>query len=64
MPRTRRHLRPRDDLDAWLSALTAVLKPDAWAQASARALERSAELDPAADLTSWVEAVEALGGRA
>ncbi|MFG2116717.1 glycosyltransferase family 4 protein [Streptomyces sp. NPDC048718] len=53
----------RDDLDAWLSALTAVLEPDVWARASARALERSAELDPTADLTAWVEAVEALAGR-
>lgn len=53
----------RDDLDSWLSVLTTVLAPDAWAEASARALERSAELDPAADLKTWAEAVEALAPR-
>ncbi|AJT67441.1 hypothetical protein T261_5825 [Streptomyces lydicus] len=53
----------RDDLDSWLSVLATVLEPDAWQQASQRALERSAELDPAADLKLWAEAIEALGER-
>ncbi|MGW3956847.1 hypothetical protein ACWEKM_39450 [Streptomyces sp. NPDC004752] len=50
----------RDDLGSWLSVLTAVLEPDAWQQASARDLVRSAELDPAADLKTWAEAIDHL----
>ncbi|MFJ3952890.1 glycosyltransferase [Streptomyces libani] len=53
----------RDDLDSWLSVLATVLEPGAWQQASQRALERSAELDPAADLKLWAEEIEALGER-
>ncbi|MER7174203.1 glycosyltransferase family 4 protein [Streptomyces mesophilus] len=48
----------RDDLDSWLSVLASVLELDAYATASTRALERSAELDPAGDLKTWADAVE------
>ncbi len=50
----------RDDPDAWEAELRRLLQPDAWSAASAKAAKRSAELDPAADLTAWCEAVESL----
>lgn len=54
----------RDDLDGWEAALRRLLDaPAAWADASARALKRSAELDPTADLDRWVAAVEEVAQR-
>ena len=53
----------RDDLDAWLVTLERLLKPTEWRKASKRAVARSAELDPTAELTAWCEAIEKLGGR-
>lgn len=53
----------RDDLDGWVAALTALDDPEAWQAASKKAKARSRQLDPAADLARWVEAVERLGRR-
>ncbi len=50
----------RDDVDAWVEALTALTDPAQWAEASERALARSKALDPAADLAAWCSAVEEL----
>jgi glycosyltransferase involved in cell wall biosynthesis len=50
----------REDVDAWVSALTALQDPAQWAQASERALARAKALDPAEDLAAWCAAVEAL----
>lgn len=52
----------RDDLDAWLVTLERLLTPAEWRMASKRALARSAQLDPTAELTAWYEAIEKLGG--
>jgi hypothetical protein len=52
----------RSDLDAWVTAIRSYLQPDAWASASAAALDRSAELDPTDDLARWVQAIENLQG--
>ncbi|MFD0572659.1 glycosyltransferase family 4 protein [Kitasatospora gansuensis] len=54
------HFADRNDPDAWEKAIRRLLEPKTYAAASAAALARSAELDPAADLTAWCEAVEAL----
>ncbi|MFE3202254.1 glycosyltransferase family 4 protein [Embleya sp. NPDC059237] len=48
------------DVDAWETELRRLEEPAAWEAASARALARSAELDPTADLEVFVNAVEAL----
>ncbi|SCF47898.1 Glycosyltransferase involved in cell wall bisynthesis [Streptomyces sp. LcepLS] len=53
----------RDDLDAWLVTLERLLEPTEWRAASRRAKARSKALDPTADLASWCEAIEELGGR-
>ncbi len=50
----------RDDVDGWVEALRDLEDPAAWQAASERALTRSAELDPAADLALWCEAIEGL----
>lgn len=52
----------RWDLDGWASALTRLLDDEGedYAAASKRARDRSAELDPAAELAAWCEAVEQL----
>lgn len=50
----------RDDTDAWVGELRRLTDPDEWAAASARALARSAELHPGADLERFTEAVAAL----
>ena len=53
----------RDDLDGWVAALTALDDAEAWQAASKQAKARVRQLDPAADLARWVEAVERLGRR-
>lgn len=45
---------------AWAEAIRALLEPEAWAEASARAKARVAELDPAGERARFVEAVEGL----
>lgn len=50
----------REDPDAWVAALRSLENSAAWETASARALTRSAELDPTADLAAWCEAIEGL----
>lgn len=50
----------RNDPDAWVEAITALAAPTAWAEASARATARFAELDPAADLERFATAIESL----
>ncbi|GAA1951062.1 glycosyltransferase family 4 protein [Kitasatospora viridis] len=52
----------RQDLGAWERALVELLAPENWQRASHKARERSAELDPAAELAGWVAAVERLAG--
>ncbi len=53
----------RDDVDAWEAEIRRLLAPKAWAAASKKALKRSAELDPAAELAAWCDAVEVLAAR-
>ncbi|MFJ5923858.1 glycosyltransferase family 4 protein [Kitasatospora sp. NPDC092948] len=53
----------RGDVGAWESEIRRLLAPKAWSAASKRALKRSAELDPAADLAAWCDAVEDLASR-
>jgi glycosyltransferase involved in cell wall biosynthesis len=50
----------RDDPGTWVREITRLGKRAAWEKASEASRKRSAELDPAADLERWVEAVEAL----
>ena len=50
----------RDNLDEWAAALKRLLAPRGWLVASKKATRRAAELDPAADLAAWVDAVEQL----
>jgi glycosyltransferase involved in cell wall biosynthesis len=50
----------RDDIPAWCDHITKLLKPRAWAAASKKAKARSAELDPARDLNTWVSSLENL----
>lgn len=50
----------RDDIDGWLDALDRLDDPDEYEAASRRARERADELDPAADLDRFVDALEAL----
>lgn len=49
----------RADLDGWEAMLTGVLGPR-WEEASAQALKRSGELDPAKELERWALAIEKL----
>jgi glycosyltransferase involved in cell wall biosynthesis len=53
----------RNDLEGWVQALTLLEDQAEWEAASKRALARSAELDPAAELAAWCEAVEATAAR-
>lgn len=48
----------RDDIDGYEAALRRLLVPGEYRLASKRAKARSAELDPAGDLTAWCDAVE------
>jgi glycosyltransferase involved in cell wall biosynthesis len=48
----------RDDIDGYEATLRRLLLPGEYRLASKRAKARSAELDPAEDLTAWCEAVE------
>jgi glycosyltransferase involved in cell wall biosynthesis len=50
-----------DDVDGWAHTLRLLSKPDFYAQRSAWARERAAELDPTEDLNTWCEAIESLG---
>ncbi|MGW2368504.1 glycosyltransferase family 4 protein [Streptomyces sp. NPDC001667] len=50
----------RDDLNAWIHALTSLKDPDTWARASRRARARSAELSAVPDLDTWCDAIESL----
>lgn len=50
----------RDAPRRWARELDWLLKPDHWAEESARCLRRAAELDPTEDLNRWCDAVEAL----
>ncbi|WP_433364014.1 glycosyltransferase family 4 protein [Streptosporangium sp. CA-115845] len=51
----------RDDLDGWQAAIERLDDPAVYETASAAAKRRSKQLDPAADLARWCEAIEALG---
>lgn len=49
----------RTDVDAWEKAIRRLLaEPGAWDRASAAAAKRSKELDPAAELEAWCDAIE------
>lgn len=50
----------REDLDGYEAVLRKLMTPAEYELASKRALARSAELDPAAELSAWCEAVESL----
>lgn len=50
----------RDDIPGWCDTIDKLLKPRAWGAASKKAKARSAELDPARDLATWVQALENL----
>lgn len=50
----------RGYVDEWVWQIRRLLEPETWAEASERALKRSAELDPEADLARFCDAVEAL----
>lgn len=48
----------REDVSAWQAAIEELDSRDAYRAASRRALARSKQLDPTADLTGWCDAVE------
>jgi glycosyltransferase involved in cell wall biosynthesis len=50
----------RHDVDAWANMLRVLAVPRAYEKASAWSRARSAQLDPAADLAAWCDAVESL----
>lgn len=50
----------RDDLDTWQRSLRSILQPATWEPLSAVAKRRAAELDPRADLDTWVAELETL----
>lgn len=50
----------RDDTDGWVTQLRRLEDPDEYADASAAALARSAELDPTESLDRFADAVESL----
>ncbi|MFH8926393.1 glycosyltransferase family 4 protein [Streptomyces pristinaespiralis] len=52
----------RDEVDRIECAIRQLLKPPDWRAASARALARSAELDPTAELEAWCDAIEEVAG--
>lgn len=51
----------RSDTDAWERALRGLLQRRTYAEASRRARDRAAALDPTADLARWVDRVEVIG---
>ncbi|MEU4994832.1 glycosyltransferase family 4 protein [Streptomyces sp. NPDC021622] len=51
----------RDDLNAWIHALSSLSEPNNWARASRRAKARSAELSASSDLDQWCDTVQSLG---
>jgi len=51
------------DVDGWEAQLRALLDGRHFRAASRKAKSRAVELDPAADLARWVEAIETLGER-
>jgi hypothetical protein len=53
----------RGDIDGWATQIRRLHDPDEWAAASSKALARSADLDPTADLDRWAHAVEAVAAR-
>lgn len=53
----------RDDVDGWCRALRTLAMPGPYKAAAGRALARAAELDPAADLDRWCDAVEDVASR-
>jgi len=53
----------RTDVGAWEAVLRRLLQSAEYRLASKRAKARSAELDPAAELAAWCDAIEKLGGR-
>jgi glycosyltransferase involved in cell wall biosynthesis len=54
----------RDDIDAWERVLRPLLRDEEiYAKASEAALKRAAELDSAADLERWCDAVETIAGK-
>lgn len=50
----------RDDIDGWQREIERLLDHKQWEAASKRAEQRSAELDPSAELDAWVDAIEEL----
>jgi hypothetical protein len=52
----------RNDIDGYEAVLRKLLQPAEYRLASKRAKARSAELDPAADLSAWCSAIEGLKG--
>ncbi|KAA6215530.1 glycosyltransferase [Streptomyces albofaciens JCM 4342] len=50
----------RDDLNAWIHALTSLRDPAIWSRLSQRAKARSRELSAAPDVDLWCDAIEAL----
>ncbi|MEV0830894.1 glycosyltransferase family 4 protein [Nonomuraea rubra] len=50
----------RDDVNGWQAAIERLDDTETYAKASAAALRRSKQLDPAEDLARWCEAIEAL----
>lgn len=50
----------RGNVDRWEDILRWLQHPQVYADASAAALDRSAQLDPAEDLNRWCDAIEAL----
>lgn len=50
----------RDYIDGWVQAITDLLDPDVWSEASAAARAHADTLDPTADLARFCEAVEAI----
>jgi glycosyltransferase involved in cell wall biosynthesis len=51
-----------DQATRWVQEIERLHDPTQWAEASARALARAAEFDPAADVIRFAEAIEALVG--
>lgn len=50
----------RDDLNAWIQALTSLRDPATWERASRRAKARSDELSANSDIDAWCDAVESI----
>lgn len=50
----------RDDITGWVAELRRLQDPDEWAAASAAALARVDQLDPAGDVEAFVDAIESI----